>query len=111
MILDNINFSAFGKNGQPLVGKEVVVCRLKIDDDVDENLENWNFTEDLSNKKSMAAIGTYAFSSKDDDPNRGLEARFIVDEAGDADVTDELVLEPGGRYIALIERSEEHTSE
>ena len=111
LLLDNINFSAFGRDGQPLAGKEVAVYLLKIDDDVDENLENWNFTAALENKKSIAGIGSYIFTSQDDE-SQDLEERIVVKDLVDLDsYSDEIVLEPGGRYIALIEYTENAAKE
>lgn len=111
LLLDNINFSAFGRDGRPLAGKEVAVYLLKIDDDVDENLENWNFTAALENKKSIAGIGSYIFTSQDDE-SQDLEERIVVKDLVDLDsYSDEIVLEPGGRYIALIEYTENAAKE
>lgn len=103
ILLDKINFSAFGSGNNTLAGKEVIVYLLKIDDDVAEDLSDWNFTEATENKKSIVAIGTYTFTAEDDlesDPNHRFEAtEFLNLDNPDSAI----VLDPGSRYIAAIE--------
>lgn len=103
ILLDNINFSAFPKAGTTLEGKEVIVYLLKIDDDIAEDLSDWNITERTDNGKSIAGIASYTFTAEDDmisDPLHRFEAtEFLNLENPDLPV----VLEPGSRYIAAVE--------
>lgn len=107
MLLDKINFSAFGAGDTKLQGKTVSAYLLKIDDDVEKDLSNWNFTEPTTNKKELVAFGTYAFSAADDGDNSGLNDRFEVSEfinlEEGADPESPVELKPGSRYIAAIE--------
>lgn len=104
LFLDKINFSAFGKGGEPMAGKEVVVYLLKIDDDVKEDLSDWNISEPTENKKSIVALGTYTFSRDDDEPGLPVDHRFEVTDLLDVKTfSDQIELEPGARYIAAIE--------
>lgn len=104
LILDNINFSAFGMGGEPMAGKEVVAYLLKIDDNVKEDLSDWNINEATINKKSIVAIGSYTFSRQDDEPGLPVDHRFEVTELLDIESSsDQVILEPGARYIAAIE--------
>src|SRR5699024_5160301 len=96
LILDNINFSAFGMVGEPMAGKEVVAYLLKIDDNVKEDLSDWNINEATSNKKSIVAIGSYTFSRQDDEPGLPVDHRFEVTELLDIESSsDQVILEPG----------------
>ncbi len=106
ILLDKINFTAFALGDNTLAGKEVIVYLLKIDDNVADDLSDWNLTEPTSNKKSIVAIGSYTFTPGDDKNDKDLNHRFETTEfinfAGNKQ-TDPIVLEPGSRYIAAIE--------
>ncbi len=103
ILLDKINFSVFATGDNKLAGKELIVYLLKIDDNIADDLEDWNFTEATKNKKSIVGIGSYTFTADDDeatDPGHRFEtSEFINLEDTDAPI----VLEAGSRYIAAVE--------
>ncbi len=103
ILLDKINFSAFPTGQNTLAGKEVVVYLLKIDNDVADDLSDWNVTDATETGKSVAAIGSYTFTAADDEAS-SADQRFSASEFINLEAPDEpIVLEPGGRYIAAIE--------
>src|SRR5690606_27173226 len=102
--LDKINFSCFPVGGETLAGKDVIVYLLKIDDDVADDLSDWNFTDPTENGKTIVGIASYTFTAEDDaatDPNHRFEAtEFLNLENPDQE---DIILEPGSRYIAAVE--------
>ena len=104
ILLDKINFSTFPVGGSTLSGKDLIVYLLKIDDDVADDLSDWNISDPTENGKSIVEIASYTFTAEDDaitDPNHRFEAtEFLNLENPDQE---DIVLEPGSRYIAAVE--------
>lgn len=103
LVLDNINFSAFPTGQDKMVGMDVIVYLLKIDDDVAPDLSDWNRSKATDDKKTIVGIGTYTFTDSDV-ANTDLDFRFKATEfLNFEDDGAPIVLEPGARYIAAIE--------
>lgn len=105
LLLDKINFSTFAVGNSSLEGKEVIVYLLKIDDDIDADLSNWNVSEPTDNGKTIIGVGSYIFSAADaaeTDPAVRFEATEFANLAA-SDPEEPIILEPGGRYLAAVE--------
>ena len=105
LLLDKINFSTFATGNNSLEGKEVIIYLLKIDDDIADDLSDWDVTEPTENGKTIVGVGSYVFTANDaaqTDPSVRFEAMEFANLADD-DPEAPIVLEPGGRYLAAVE--------
>lgn len=101
IVAKKITFSNFTPDNSTLAGKEVILKLYKISDDVKDDLSNLDITSENNETIKTIGIGTYTYTSADDDLST-LD-RFSADLYSFTNLDSAVVLDPGSRYIAAIQ--------